>query len=70
MVRLFVWLKASPQLHYYQVRGGSKYATTKSVVRFPLYQNIPVPLVKKLVKASVRIMKEKIPVTGRFWAID
>lgn len=35
------------------------YSTTKSVVRFPLDQKISVPLVKKLVKASVRIMKEK-----------
>jgi uncharacterized protein YdhG (YjbR/CyaY superfamily) len=35
------------------------YATTKSLVRFPLDTKIPVPLVKKLVRASVRIMKEK-----------
>jgi uncharacterized protein YdhG (YjbR/CyaY superfamily) len=36
-----------------------RYARTKSVVRFPLDQKIPVPLVKKLVKASVRVMKER-----------
>jgi uncharacterized protein YdhG (YjbR/CyaY superfamily) len=35
------------------------YSTTKSIVRFPLEQKLPVPLVKKLVKASVRTMKEK-----------
>lgn len=35
------------------------YSTTKSVVRFPLDQKVPVSLVKKLTKASVRIMKEK-----------
>lgn len=33
------------------------YPTTKSIVRFPLDQTIPLALVKKLVKESVRIMK-------------
>ena len=37
----------------------SDYSTTKTVVRFPLDEKLPVPLVKKLVKASLRIMKEK-----------
>jgi uncharacterized protein YdhG (YjbR/CyaY superfamily) len=36
-----------------------RYDTTKSVVRFPLDQKMPVPLVKKLVKASARVMKER-----------
>lgn len=44
------------QDHKKELKG---YSTTKSVVRFPLDQKIPVTLVKKLVKASVRIMKEK-----------
>jgi uncharacterized protein YdhG (YjbR/CyaY superfamily) len=35
------------------------YETKRSLVRFPLDQKIPVALVKKLVKESVRIMKEK-----------
>ena len=35
------------------------YATTKAAVHIPLDRKIPVPLVKKLVKASVRIMKAK-----------
>jgi uncharacterized protein YdhG (YjbR/CyaY superfamily) len=35
------------------------YATTKAIVRLPLDQKIPVPLVKKLVKASLKIMKDK-----------
>jgi uncharacterized protein YdhG (YjbR/CyaY superfamily) len=36
-----------------------EYETTRSVVRFPLDQKIPAVLVKKLVKESVQIMKEK-----------
>ena len=35
------------------------YATTKSAVHFPLDDKIPAPLVKKLVKASIKIMKSK-----------
>ena len=35
------------------------YTTTKAVVRLPLGEKIPVPLVKKLVRESVRIMKAK-----------
>jgi uncharacterized protein YdhG (YjbR/CyaY superfamily) len=33
------------------------YATTKSAVHFPLEGALPVPLIQKLVRASVRIMK-------------
>ncbi len=35
------------------------YDTTKAAVHFPLEAKVPVPLVKKLVKASLKIMKEK-----------
>jgi uncharacterized protein YdhG (YjbR/CyaY superfamily) len=35
------------------------FVTTKSVVRFPSDEKIPILLVKRLVKASVRIMKDK-----------
>ena len=35
------------------------YTTTKAAVHLPLDNKIPVPLVKKLVKASVRIMKAR-----------
>jgi len=35
------------------------FATTKAVVRLPVEKEIPVTLVKKLVKASVRVMKTK-----------
>jgi uncharacterized protein YdhG (YjbR/CyaY superfamily) len=37
----------------------ASYATTKAVVHFPLDENVPVPLVKKLVKASMRVMRDK-----------
>ena len=35
----------------------AEYVTTKSAVHFPLDEKIPAPLVGKLVKASVKIMK-------------
>lgn len=35
------------------------YATTKAVVCFPAGKPIPVTLVKKLVKASIKVMKSK-----------
>ncbi|HTX18835.1 MAG TPA: DUF1801 domain-containing protein [Bacteroidota bacterium] len=34
------------------------YATTKAVVSFPVEKRIPVTLVKKLVKSSIKVMKE------------
>jgi uncharacterized protein YdhG (YjbR/CyaY superfamily) len=36
-----------------------KYSKTKAVVRLPLDEDIPISLVKKLVKASIQVMKEK-----------
>jgi uncharacterized protein YdhG (YjbR/CyaY superfamily) len=35
------------------------YTTTKAIVSFPVDKKIPMPLVKKLVKASLKIMKDK-----------
>ncbi|HUZ92857.1 MAG TPA: DUF1801 domain-containing protein [Candidatus Paceibacterota bacterium] len=35
------------------------YATTKAIVNFPMAKPIPIILVKKLVKASVKAMKDK-----------
>jgi len=35
------------------------YATTKAIVSFPMGKPIPMTLVKKLVKASLRVMKDK-----------
>ena len=33
--------------------------TTKGIVAFPEDKEIPIPLVKKLVKASIKVMKDK-----------
>jgi uncharacterized protein YdhG (YjbR/CyaY superfamily) len=38
-------------------RELAKYGTTKSAVHLPLEQEIPIPLVQKLVRASLRIMR-------------
>jgi uncharacterized protein YdhG (YjbR/CyaY superfamily) len=35
------------------------YATTKGIVSFPAEKEIPIVLVKKLVKASLKVMKDK-----------
>jgi uncharacterized protein YdhG (YjbR/CyaY superfamily) len=35
----------------------SGYSTTTAIVSFPLHKEIPVALVKKLVKASIEVMK-------------
>jgi len=37
----------------------SGYATTKGIVSFPAEKEIPIVLVKKLVKASLKVMKDK-----------
>jgi uncharacterized protein YdhG (YjbR/CyaY superfamily) len=36
-----------------------RYQTTKSSVHFPLDENLPVPLIKKLVKAAMRMNEEE-----------
>jgi len=35
------------------------YATTKAIVSFPMGEKIPMPLVKKLVKRSIKEMKDR-----------
>jgi uncharacterized protein YdhG (YjbR/CyaY superfamily) len=35
------------------------YGTTKAIVSFPMEQPVPVMLVKKLVKASLKVMRDK-----------
>jgi len=37
----------------------ASYATTRAIVRLPMDKKIPIPLVKKLVRASIRVMKDK-----------
>lgn len=38
----------------------AKYKTTASIISFPDHQPIPLTLIKALVKASLKVMKEKI----------
>jgi len=54
-IRLYLW---PPEI---QDHGKElvDYDTTRAVVRFSVDKKVPVPLVKKLVRASVKIMKEK-----------
>jgi uncharacterized protein YdhG (YjbR/CyaY superfamily) len=44
------------QAHRKELAG---YATTKAIVSFPMVKPIPITLVKKLVEASLRAMKDK-----------
>jgi uncharacterized protein YdhG (YjbR/CyaY superfamily) len=37
----------------------ASYKTTRAVVRLPLDKDTPIPLVKKLAKASIRVMRDK-----------
>jgi uncharacterized protein YdhG (YjbR/CyaY superfamily) len=46
------------QVHEKELAG---YATTKAIVSFPVNRKMPMVLIKKLVKASLRAMKEKNP---------
>jgi uncharacterized protein YdhG (YjbR/CyaY superfamily) len=41
----------------------AKYATTKAAVHLPLDGEVPIPLVKRLVRASLKVMKDK-PANG------
>jgi len=36
----------------------AKFKTTKAIVSFPMNNDVPIPLVKKLVKASIKVMKD------------
>lgn len=44
------------QKHRKELAG---YATTKAIVSFPMGKPVPMTLVKKLVKASLKVMKDK-----------
>jgi uncharacterized protein YdhG (YjbR/CyaY superfamily) len=44
------------QKHKKELAG---YATTKAIISFPMGKPIPITLVKKLVKTSISVMKEK-----------
>jgi len=55
----YVGLHLRPPVIQDHERELASYATTRAIVRLPLDKKIPVPLVKKLVRASIRVMKEK-----------
>lgn len=64
---MFVWfsfknsdirLHVRPPVIHNHRKELAGYATTKAVVCFPAAKPIPVTLVKKLVKASIKVMKE------------
>jgi len=55
----YVRLHVRPPVIQEHKRELAGYATTKSIVSFPSDKDIPVVLVKKLVKASLKIMKDK-----------
>jgi uncharacterized protein YdhG (YjbR/CyaY superfamily) len=40
------------------------YSTTKAIVSFPSDKEVPIALVKKLVKASIKVMKDKTKQVG------
>jgi uncharacterized protein YdhG (YjbR/CyaY superfamily) len=48
-----------PAIQQQRKKDLAAYATTKALVIFPADREIPVTLVKKLVRASVKIMKGK-----------
>ena len=65
---MFAWFsfkEPNVRLHVYPqaIQQGKQdlaaYAKTKAMVIFPVNQEIPVALVKKLVRASVKVMKGK-----------
>jgi uncharacterized protein YdhG (YjbR/CyaY superfamily) len=65
---MFAWFsykKPSVRLHIRppvieeHIEELTGYSTTKSIISFPANKEIPISLVKKLVKASIKVMKEK-----------
>jgi len=65
---MFIWFSFKPPSIRLHVRppvlqdhagelGG--YATTKAIVSFPMDQPVPLKLVRKLVKASLAVMRDK-----------
>jgi uncharacterized protein YdhG (YjbR/CyaY superfamily) len=64
---MFVWFsykKSDVRLHVRPpvIQDNKKelagYATTKAIVSFPVDKEVPLALVKKLVKASIKVMKD------------
>lgn len=55
----YVRLHVRPPVIEGHSRELAGYRTTKAIVSFPMDQPVPVTLVKKLVKASVKTMKDR-----------
>jgi uncharacterized protein YdhG (YjbR/CyaY superfamily) len=55
----FVRLHVPPSVIQEHRKELAGYATTKAIVSFPVGKPAPMTLVKKLVKASVKAMKDK-----------
>jgi uncharacterized protein YdhG (YjbR/CyaY superfamily) len=65
---MFVWfsfkkpdvrLHVRPPVIQDHKRELTAYTTTKAIVSFPVGEEVPIALVKKLVKASLKVMKSK-----------
>lgn len=55
----FVRLHVIPPVIETYAKQLAKYTTTKSVVSFPIEKELPLSLIKELVKASIKVMKDK-----------
>ena len=54
----YVRLHVRPPVLENNKKDLGDYATTKAIISFPVDRAIPKPLVKKLVKASIKVMKQ------------
>ncbi len=54
----FVRLHVIPPVIDDHVKQLAKYTTTKSVVSFPIDKELPIKLIKELVRASIKVMKD------------
>jgi len=57
--KLHVRLHVPPPVIRKHKKELAGYATTKAIVSFPMGKPVPLTLVKKLVKASLKVMKDK-----------
>lgn len=55
----YIRLHVRPPVLQDHAEEVSEYSVTKAIVSFPETNNIPAGLVKKLVKASIAVMKQK-----------
>jgi uncharacterized protein YdhG (YjbR/CyaY superfamily) len=55
----YVCLHLRPPVIQEHKKDLTGYTKTKAIVSFPVNKKIPISLVKKLVKASLKVMKEK-----------